>query len=74
MTEPKSKTALYLQLHAPVSCHIWFICKGHLILERCVSESLFFLGLKYYPVVLIKATKQRLSFKKQRLSFKILKW
>lgn len=38
MTEPKSKTALYLQQHAPVSCHIWFICKGHLILEREASS------------------------------------
>ena len=55
MTEPKSNKAIYLQLHAPFSCHIWFVCKGRLILERCVSESLFFLGVKHYLVVLISA-------------------
>ncbi|CAK9165527.1 unnamed protein product [Ilex paraguariensis] len=34
MTEPKSKKAIYVRLQAPVFCHIWFICKGHLIYTR----------------------------------------
>uniref|UniRef100_A0A5B6YJV6 RING-type E3 ubiquitin transferase n=1 Tax=Davidia involucrata TaxID=16924 RepID=A0A5B6YJV6_DAVIN len=34
MMEPKSKKAIYVRLKAPVFCHIWFICKGHLIHTR----------------------------------------
>lgn len=34
MVEPMSKKAAYLQLMAPDKCHIWFICKGHLIHQR----------------------------------------
>ncbi|KAA8516058.1 hypothetical protein F0562_019237 [Nyssa sinensis] len=34
MLEPKSKKAIYVRLNAPVFCHIWFICKGHLIHTR----------------------------------------
>ncbi|XP_050249613.1 U-box domain-containing protein 33-like isoform X2 [Quercus robur] len=31
MMDLKSKKAIYVRLHAPVSCHIQFICKGRLI-------------------------------------------
>lgn len=34
MVEPKSKKAIYVRLKAPVSCHIWFVCKGNLIYTR----------------------------------------
>ncbi|KAK4804019.1 hypothetical protein SAY86_003836 [Trapa natans] len=34
MTEPKSKKAIYIRDEAPMSCHIWFICNGHLIYTR----------------------------------------
>ncbi|KAK9273562.1 hypothetical protein L1049_018372 [Liquidambar formosana] len=34
MMELKSKKALYVRLQAPLSCQIWFICKGHLIYTR----------------------------------------
>ncbi|KAK6918375.1 Protein kinase domain [Dillenia turbinata] len=34
MTELKSKKAMYVRLQAPVSCHIWFVCKNHLIYTR----------------------------------------
>ncbi|XP_059651393.1 U-box domain-containing protein 33 isoform X2 [Cornus florida] len=34
MTELKSKKAIYVRLQAPVSCHIWFICKGNLVHTR----------------------------------------
>ncbi|GMH00512.1 hypothetical protein Nepgr_002351 [Nepenthes gracilis] len=34
MMEPKSKKAMYVHLHAPAYCHIWFICKGNLIFMR----------------------------------------
>lgn len=34
MMEPKSKKAIYVRLQAPVSCHIWFVCKGNLIYTR----------------------------------------
>ncbi|KAK6920117.1 U-box domain [Dillenia turbinata] len=36
MTELKSKKAIYVRLQAPVSCHIWFVCRSHLI---CTRES-----------------------------------
>uniref|UniRef100_A0A803KZA4 RING-type E3 ubiquitin transferase n=1 Tax=Chenopodium quinoa TaxID=63459 RepID=A0A803KZA4_CHEQI len=38
MMEPVSKKAIYVQLHAPAKCHIWFICKGHLIHQRKFSS------------------------------------
>ncbi|KAG5557123.1 hypothetical protein RHGRI_007404 [Rhododendron griersonianum] len=31
MMEPKSKKAIYVHSQAPMSCHIWFICRGNLI-------------------------------------------
>ncbi|KAG5521985.1 hypothetical protein RHGRI_034265 [Rhododendron griersonianum] len=31
MMEPKSKKAIYVRSQAPMSCHIWFICRGNLI-------------------------------------------
>ncbi|CAI9768893.1 unnamed protein product [Fraxinus pennsylvanica] len=34
MTEPKSTKAKYVHLNAPSYCHIWFVCKGHLINTR----------------------------------------
>ncbi|OWM88201.1 U-box domain-containing protein 33 [Punica granatum] len=34
MTELKSKKAVYIRDEAPISCHIWFICNGHLIYTR----------------------------------------
>ncbi|XP_008232891.1 PREDICTED: U-box domain-containing protein 33 [Prunus mume] len=34
MMDLKSKKAIYVRQHAPVSCHIQFICKGHLIHTR----------------------------------------
>ncbi|GAA0153592.1 hypothetical protein LIER_11793 [Lithospermum erythrorhizon] len=34
MIEPKSKKAIYVCQHAPAFCHIWFVCKGHLIHTR----------------------------------------
>ncbi|XP_057499480.1 U-box domain-containing protein 33-like [Actinidia eriantha] len=34
MMEPKSKKAIYVRLQAPMSCHIWFICKGNLVHTR----------------------------------------
>ncbi|XP_059456549.1 U-box domain-containing protein 33-like [Corylus avellana] len=34
MTELKSSKAKYVREHAPISCHIQFICKGHLIFTR----------------------------------------
>ncbi|CAL5400996.1 unnamed protein product [Camellia sinensis] len=34
MMEPKSKKAIYVRLQAPISCHIWFICKGNLVHTR----------------------------------------
>ncbi|KAK2650287.1 hypothetical protein Ddye_017776 [Dipteronia dyeriana] len=30
----KSKKALYVHAHAPISCQTWFICRGHLIYSR----------------------------------------
>lgn len=39
MKELMSKKAVYVHLHAPPKCHIWFICKGHLIHQRkCSSQ------------------------------------
>ncbi|KAH7863818.1 hypothetical protein Vadar_022307 [Vaccinium darrowii] len=34
MMEPKSKKAIYVRLQAPMSCKIWFICKGNLVHTR----------------------------------------
>ncbi|KNA15817.1 hypothetical protein SOVF_094750 isoform B [Spinacia oleracea] len=34
MMKPKSKKAKYVRQYAPTFCHIWFICKGHLIYTR----------------------------------------
>eukprot|EP00258_Populus_trichocarpa_P024766 XP_024440785.1 U-box domain-containing protein 33 isoform X4 [Populus trichocarpa] len=34
MMDIKSKKAVSVCLQAPASCHIWFICKGHLIQTR----------------------------------------
>ncbi|KAL9228919.1 hypothetical protein vseg_004447 [Gypsophila vaccaria] len=34
MTEPRSNKANYVRRNAPDFCHIWFICKGHLIYTR----------------------------------------
>ncbi|GFP91512.1 U-box domain-containing protein 33 [Phtheirospermum japonicum] len=34
MREPKSKKAIHVRNEAPNFCHIWFICKGNLILTR----------------------------------------
>ncbi|ONI23124.1 hypothetical protein PRUPE_2G170900 [Prunus persica] len=34
MMDLKSKKAIYVRQQAPVSCHIQFICKGHLIYTR----------------------------------------
>ncbi|KAJ6328647.1 hypothetical protein OIU77_010353 [Salix suchowensis] len=34
MKDIKSKKAVTVFLEAPASCHIWFICKGHLIQTR----------------------------------------
>ncbi|GAA0139821.1 hypothetical protein LIER_01292 [Lithospermum erythrorhizon] len=31
LTEPRSSKAIYICQHAPDFCHIWFVCKGHLI-------------------------------------------
>ncbi|KAK4751663.1 hypothetical protein SAY87_020461 [Trapa incisa] len=41
MTEPKSKKAIYIRDEAPMSCHIWFICNGHLIYTRegCIDQA-----------------------------------
>ncbi|KNA19461.1 hypothetical protein SOVF_061320 [Spinacia oleracea] len=40
MMELVSKKAVYVQQHAPAKCHIWFVCKGHLIHQRkCSSEA-----------------------------------
>ncbi|KAF2320441.1 hypothetical protein GH714_027520 [Hevea brasiliensis] len=30
----KSKKAMFVHQHAPISCHIWFVCKGCLIYTR----------------------------------------
>ncbi|KAJ9681459.1 hypothetical protein PVL29_020364 [Vitis rotundifolia] len=34
MLELKSKKAAYVRDKAPLFCHIWFVCKGHLIYTR----------------------------------------
>ncbi|KAI7744982.1 hypothetical protein M8C21_003214 [Ambrosia artemisiifolia] len=34
MSELKSNKAIYVCQQAPVSCQIWFVCKGHLIYTR----------------------------------------
>ncbi|KAH7863863.1 hypothetical protein Vadar_022844 [Vaccinium darrowii] len=34
MLKPKSRKAIYVSLQAPMSCHIWFICKGNLVHTR----------------------------------------
>ncbi|KAL8111318.1 hypothetical protein AgCh_019144 [Apium graveolens] len=34
MVEPKSKKAIYVCWKAPVSCHIWYVCKGNLVYTR----------------------------------------
>ncbi|XP_076953822.1 U-box domain-containing protein 32-like [Bidens hawaiensis] len=34
MSEIKSSKAIYVCQHAPISCQIWFVCKGHLIYTR----------------------------------------
>ncbi|KAL6323104.1 hypothetical protein AAG906_027365 [Vitis piasezkii] len=34
MLELKSKKAAYVRDKAPLSCHIWFVCRGHLIYTR----------------------------------------
>ncbi|XP_057510933.1 U-box domain-containing protein 33-like isoform X2 [Actinidia eriantha] len=34
MLEPKSKKAIHVRLQAPISCHIWFICRGNLVHTR----------------------------------------
>ncbi|XP_074291327.1 U-box domain-containing protein 32-like [Silene latifolia] len=34
MTELKSQKAIFVCEHAPVFCHIWFICRGNLISTR----------------------------------------
>lgn len=34
MVEPRSKKAIYVRDEAPDFCHIWFICKGHLVHTR----------------------------------------
>ncbi|XP_050385351.1 U-box domain-containing protein 33 isoform X3 [Argentina anserina] len=34
MTDLKSKKAIYVREHAPIFCHIQFVCKGHLIHTR----------------------------------------
>ncbi|XP_038681870.1 U-box domain-containing protein 33 [Tripterygium wilfordii] len=34
MMDIKSKKAISVRLEAPTACHIWFICKGHLIYTR----------------------------------------
>ncbi|CAM8894416.1 unnamed protein product [Rhodiola kirilowii] len=34
MVDIRSKTAKYVHEHGHSSCHIWFICKGHLIKRR----------------------------------------
>ncbi|XAR63052.1 Non-specific serine/threonine protein kinase [Bertholletia excelsa] len=34
MMEPKSKKAIYVRQKSPLFCHIWFICKGHLVHTR----------------------------------------
>ncbi|XP_071710411.1 U-box domain-containing protein 33-like isoform X2 [Rutidosis leptorrhynchoides] len=34
MAEPTSNKAIYVSQHAPISCKIWFACKGHLIHTR----------------------------------------
>ncbi|XP_059456550.1 U-box domain-containing protein 33-like [Corylus avellana] len=40
MTELKSSKAKYVREHAPISCHIQFICKGHLIFTREASAEI----------------------------------
>ncbi|XP_062156574.1 U-box domain-containing protein 33-like isoform X1 [Alnus glutinosa] len=39
MMDLKSNKAKYVRQHAPVSCHIQFICKGHLIFTREITET-----------------------------------
>ncbi|WRX19164.1 Protein kinase domain - like 10 [Theobroma cacao] len=34
LLQPKSKKAIFVCQMAPVSCHIWFACKGYLIFTR----------------------------------------
>lgn len=34
MMELKSKKATYVHQQAPFTCHVWFICKGHLVHTR----------------------------------------
>lgn len=34
MLELKSKKAAYVRDKAPLFCHIWFVCRGHLIYTR----------------------------------------
>ncbi|XP_010550551.1 PREDICTED: U-box domain-containing protein 32 isoform X2 [Tarenaya hassleriana] len=38
MTDLKSKKAIFVCQRAPVSCHIWFLCKGYLIFTRATNE------------------------------------
>lgn len=48
MTELKSQKAIFVYEQAPVSCHIWFTCRGKLI---CTRE-----GMIIYPGVSISQT------------------
>jgi hypothetical protein len=41
MMDLKSKKAIYVRQQAPASCHIQFVCKGHLIHTRFVQNVLF---------------------------------
>ncbi|CAN1237181.1 U-box domain-containing protein 33 [Linum grandiflorum] len=36
MTNLKSKKAIFVKEQAPAACHIWFVCKSHLIHTRAV--------------------------------------
>ncbi|XP_010519497.1 PREDICTED: U-box domain-containing protein 32-like isoform X2 [Tarenaya hassleriana] len=38
MTDLKSKRSTFVCQRAPVSCHIWFLCKGYLIFTRATNE------------------------------------
>ncbi|KAJ0100351.1 hypothetical protein Patl1_20150 [Pistacia atlantica] len=38
LAELKSKKAIFVCEQAPISCHIWFACKGHLIYTRVGTE------------------------------------
>ncbi|XP_062120383.1 U-box domain-containing protein 32 isoform X2 [Humulus lupulus] len=55
LADLKSKKAVFVSQQAASSCHIWFICKGHLIYtrvhsqERSEKENVFPLHLMNFP-------------------------